>query len=151
MRMRALHVSLATGRWWWPTEKAVCNGGEVLMAVSDTMARFLHLGEMRNRVRRRPIRSKEDKGAREVELTESGVWRQRWLHIWRGRAISGGRGWTKGVMEDEEGGGGAQGCKLVQGEEMAREGCSEISCTRGREIEPRGEGLMRGIVGGGNR
>jgi hypothetical protein len=44
MRMRALHVSLVTGRWRWPAEKAVCNGGEVLMAVGDTMARFLHLG-----------------------------------------------------------------------------------------------------------
>jgi hypothetical protein len=51
-RMRALHLSLAMGRRRQPIEKAVCNGDEVLTVVGNTPARFLHLGEMANRVRR---------------------------------------------------------------------------------------------------
>jgi hypothetical protein len=58
-------------QWWW-IEKVVCNGGESLMTVGGNPTRFLQLGEMEKEVRRQPIRSKEDKGVRDVELTKVG-------------------------------------------------------------------------------
>jgi hypothetical protein len=52
MRTRVLHLSLAMGRRRWWTEKAVCKDGEVLTVIGDTPARFMHLVEIGNRVRR---------------------------------------------------------------------------------------------------
>jgi hypothetical protein len=71
-RAGAHHIILAMERWWRWTEKAVCNCGKGLMVVDGNPTRFLQLGEMEKEVRRQPIRSKEDKGTREVELIEVG-------------------------------------------------------------------------------
>jgi hypothetical protein len=109
--------------------------------IGDTPARFMHLAEIGNRVRRRPIQSKEGKGMREVELTESSIQRRRWLHIRRGHVVSGGQGWTKGILENDDGWG-RSGVRSCVGRRDGDGGCLVISYSRGRE-RAKGE---RGLV-----
>jgi hypothetical protein len=50
----------------------VFDGGEGLTVAGGKSGKFLQLGETGKDVRRQSIRSKEDKGTREVDLTEVG-------------------------------------------------------------------------------
>jgi hypothetical protein len=78
---------------------------------------------------------------REVELTESSIRRRRWLHIRHGHVVSGGQGWTKGILENDDGWGRSV-VRACAGRRDGDGGCFVISYSRGRERERKGRGVQ---------